>query len=338
MPVDPLPASASTSPATRRVSASRHTAEIEPSEGIVGQDRAVEAVEFAIGMRREGYNLFVQGPEGIGRFTLLRQALGAAAVRRPVARRLVLRPRLRRPPAPAGDPPAGRSRSPAPRRDGALHRRAPDRPAGGLRGRGLPGASRGARGGGARARARTRWRLRGARSRGRRRAAAHAGRHRAGDDPWRRGAATRPVQDAPARRSRSVGVARWAAWRPTSRSSSATSRPGRRKVASSWPRSTARSSGPPSCHSPRRCARRSPTCPEVVAHLARSRPTWSPTPRSSCPSRERPRRPRRRPRPAGARRRRGRHPPALRRQPARRSRRARPARRSSTSPTRPTAT
>jgi len=61
------------------------TAEIAPSEGIVGQDRAVEAVEFAIGMRHEGYNLFVQGPEGIGRSTLLRQALAAAAADDPVA-------------------------------------------------------------------------------------------------------------------------------------------------------------------------------------------------------------------------------------------------------------
>jgi predicted ATP-dependent protease len=55
------------------------TADLEPVEGIVGQDRAVEAVEFAIGMRRDGYNVFVEGPEGSGRTTLLRGALGRAA-------------------------------------------------------------------------------------------------------------------------------------------------------------------------------------------------------------------------------------------------------------------
>ena len=60
------------------------TAELEPIEGMVGQDRAVQAVEFAIGMRRDGYNVFVEGPEGSGRSTLLRSALGRAAAGDPV--------------------------------------------------------------------------------------------------------------------------------------------------------------------------------------------------------------------------------------------------------------
>jgi predicted ATP-dependent protease len=85
VPVEPLPASALHVACDPGSLGFATTAEIEPSEGIVGQDRAVEAVEFAIGMRREGYNLYVEGPEGIGRWTLLRQALGAAAADDPVA-------------------------------------------------------------------------------------------------------------------------------------------------------------------------------------------------------------------------------------------------------------
>ena len=35
------------------------TAELEDLEGLIGQARAVEAVQFGVGIRREGYNLFV---------------------------------------------------------------------------------------------------------------------------------------------------------------------------------------------------------------------------------------------------------------------------------------
>ncbi|MFM2106015.1 MAG: hypothetical protein RL338_1047 [Chloroflexota bacterium] len=55
------------------------TAELPDLEEIVGQDRAVEAVRFAIGIRREGYNLFALGPAGIGKHTVLSQFLAAEA-------------------------------------------------------------------------------------------------------------------------------------------------------------------------------------------------------------------------------------------------------------------
>ncbi|MBI1877330.1 MAG: AAA family ATPase, partial [Chloroflexi bacterium] len=51
------------------------TAELEDLTEIIGQARAVEAVRFGIGMRREGYNLFVLGPPGIGKHSLVRQFL-----------------------------------------------------------------------------------------------------------------------------------------------------------------------------------------------------------------------------------------------------------------------
>jgi len=60
------------------------TESVKPLEGIVGQDRAVEAVRFGIGMTSDGYNLFAFGPEGTGKASLVRQFLDKKAVERPV--------------------------------------------------------------------------------------------------------------------------------------------------------------------------------------------------------------------------------------------------------------
>ncbi len=60
------------------------TADLADLDAIVGQDRAVEAVRFAIEMRRQGYNLFALGPEGIGKHTVLRQYLATRAAGEPV--------------------------------------------------------------------------------------------------------------------------------------------------------------------------------------------------------------------------------------------------------------
>jgi len=51
------------------------TAELEDLAEIIGQIRAVDAAQFGIGMRREGYNLYVMGPSGSGKRTLMRQLL-----------------------------------------------------------------------------------------------------------------------------------------------------------------------------------------------------------------------------------------------------------------------
>ncbi|MCA9672335.1 MAG: AAA family ATPase [Myxococcales bacterium] len=48
-------------------------------EGVVGQDRAVEALRFGIGIKRHGYNLFAIGPPGVGKQTLLRDYLERSA-------------------------------------------------------------------------------------------------------------------------------------------------------------------------------------------------------------------------------------------------------------------
>ncbi len=60
------------------------TAELAPVEDVIGQDRAVEAVHFAIGMRHDGYNLFAMGPEGTGKYSLIRRFLEKRAAAQPV--------------------------------------------------------------------------------------------------------------------------------------------------------------------------------------------------------------------------------------------------------------
>ena len=49
----------------------KNTAALEPLAALIGQNRAVEAVEFGIGIRRDGYNLFAAGPAGTGKHTLI---------------------------------------------------------------------------------------------------------------------------------------------------------------------------------------------------------------------------------------------------------------------------
>ena len=41
--------------------------ELEEAPGLIGQERAVEAVQFAMRMRRKGYNVYALGPSGSGR-------------------------------------------------------------------------------------------------------------------------------------------------------------------------------------------------------------------------------------------------------------------------------
>jgi lon-related putative ATP-dependent protease len=59
----------------------KNTAELEDLTEMVGQDRAVEAVEFGIEMDHPGYNLFVLGPAGTGRHSFVRRYLTAKAAK-----------------------------------------------------------------------------------------------------------------------------------------------------------------------------------------------------------------------------------------------------------------
>lgn len=60
------------------------TEALEDLTGMLGQGRAAEAVDFALAIRAEGYNLFVMGPAGTGKRTLVMDMLEKAAAASPV--------------------------------------------------------------------------------------------------------------------------------------------------------------------------------------------------------------------------------------------------------------
>ncbi len=51
------------------------TAELEDLDQVLGQDRAIEAVEFGAGIKRDGYNLFALGAAGTGRHSVIGEFL-----------------------------------------------------------------------------------------------------------------------------------------------------------------------------------------------------------------------------------------------------------------------
>ena len=53
----------------------RTTDDLESLDELIGQARAIEALHFGIGIRSDGYNLFVLGPPGLGKYTMVRQYL-----------------------------------------------------------------------------------------------------------------------------------------------------------------------------------------------------------------------------------------------------------------------
>ncbi|MDP2244395.1 Lon protease family protein [Pseudomonas sp.] len=57
------------------------TDDLEPFRGVLGQERAVEALQFGVAMPRPGYNVFVMGEPGTGRFSFVKRYLKAEAKR-----------------------------------------------------------------------------------------------------------------------------------------------------------------------------------------------------------------------------------------------------------------
>lgn len=55
------------------------TAELPEFGEIIGQARATDAVEFGVTMQRDGYNLFMMGPSGVGKRTVVERCLKEAA-------------------------------------------------------------------------------------------------------------------------------------------------------------------------------------------------------------------------------------------------------------------
>ena len=59
------------------------TATVPPLDGTVGQDRALQSLEFGLAIAADGYNLFVAGPTGTGRTSTLRAIVQRIAAERP---------------------------------------------------------------------------------------------------------------------------------------------------------------------------------------------------------------------------------------------------------------
>lgn len=53
----------------------KDTSELEPLDSIMGQKRAVEAIDFGLNMKGPDYNIFVTGLEGTGKSTIVRKLL-----------------------------------------------------------------------------------------------------------------------------------------------------------------------------------------------------------------------------------------------------------------------
>ena len=50
----------------------KDTSEIEPLDEVIGQQRAVQAIQFGLDIQSSGYNIFVTGQEGTGKSTIVR--------------------------------------------------------------------------------------------------------------------------------------------------------------------------------------------------------------------------------------------------------------------------
>jgi lon-related putative ATP-dependent protease len=59
------------------------TAELAPLDSIIGQQRAVSALQFGLGMREAGFNIYVAGEPGIGKMTAVCAFLEAVASQQP---------------------------------------------------------------------------------------------------------------------------------------------------------------------------------------------------------------------------------------------------------------
>ncbi|GAB4362820.1 MAG: ATP-binding protein [Calditrichia bacterium] len=60
------------------------TAEISPLDEVIGQDRAIRALELALNMEHSGYNVFVTGLSGTGKTTIVQNILHKMARDKPV--------------------------------------------------------------------------------------------------------------------------------------------------------------------------------------------------------------------------------------------------------------
>lgn len=60
------------------------TADLEPNQTLIGQPRAARALEFGMGVKKSGYNIFASGPTGTGRSLAIRNFVQARCQNDPV--------------------------------------------------------------------------------------------------------------------------------------------------------------------------------------------------------------------------------------------------------------
>jgi len=61
----------------------KDTSEIKPLDAVIGQQRAVQAIEFGLNMQDRSYNIFVTGLAGTGKSTIVRDLVTKHAKKRP---------------------------------------------------------------------------------------------------------------------------------------------------------------------------------------------------------------------------------------------------------------
>ena len=59
------------------------SSELEEAPGLIGQERAIEAITLAMRMRGKGYNAYALGPSGTGRHSLIEELLRKQAESEP---------------------------------------------------------------------------------------------------------------------------------------------------------------------------------------------------------------------------------------------------------------
>lgn len=60
------------------------TSQLEPFEGIMGQERAVKALDFGLAVKMKGYNIYICGPSGTGKTTYAKRSTEKVAANEPV--------------------------------------------------------------------------------------------------------------------------------------------------------------------------------------------------------------------------------------------------------------
>ncbi|MBI5591660.1 MAG: AAA family ATPase [Deltaproteobacteria bacterium] len=59
------------------------TSELDPLDEVIGQERAVQAIDFGLNMKSPGYNIFVTGIAGTGKSTIVKEIIGKFAAELP---------------------------------------------------------------------------------------------------------------------------------------------------------------------------------------------------------------------------------------------------------------